>query len=193
MTRATALLLAIVCGQTYAATSDTICDRSTRQNLSLEIPANTLTVDVVDRGSADKLRIQGGALEKVDTFRDTSSFAAPDTARDAIILKRIFNEIGPDDRLVNDRIDELVTEDQMSDDLIDDLVDKKGEDRIHFRRALRDDVTVDLGRDIESTDDNVESAQDEADNNVPDINAHLPGVSLDESLRYRREMYRTDI
>lgn len=33
----------------------------------------------------------------------------------------------------------------------------------------------------------------EADSSAPDVNARLPGVEDEQSIRYRREMYRTDI
>jgi hypothetical protein len=167
------MLLALACAQSYAATSEVICDRALRHDVSLEVPTTALTVDVVDHGTSDSILDENANRENAETFRDTSGFAVPGSQRDAIILKRIFNEVEPTEERADDA--------------------NVSENRIRFRRTQRDDVTADLNNsDIESADDTSDPAR-EAESSVPDINAHLPGVSLDETLRYRREMYRTDI
>ena len=42
-------------------------------------------------------------------------------------------------------------------------------------------------------DDRAEPAADGSDSELPSLDADLPGVSEDETLRYRRQMFRTDI
>ena len=160
---AASLLAGGWCTQAAASSTDIICDQTSRHPVSLDIPVNELTVNTVDHGAANTISSSESALENSDDQIDPAV-----TPRVAAVLRQIFDESLArqplKDRLHTPTIDNLQ-------DLVESVPlqeDAEGSVRSSGK------ITV-------------------ADSSAPDINAHLPGVEEEQTIRYRREMYRTDI
>lgn len=80
---AASLLLGLCCAQAVAAPADILCEESDRQSASLEVPAEELSVSVVDHGTDDLV---------------DDSPLGPMIPRTDTILRQIFDETLPADQ-----------------------------------------------------------------------------------------------
>lgn len=164
------LLLLACCLPSLAVATDIRCQRST----SLEVPADRLHVDVVDL-------IRDTPAEKVDTdlTQDVGHDPQPVTpdlssrARSLAILREIFGEPVTDE----DALDVGLSAPPVV------VGDEPFEPR-QLRRPAAGVPDNDAPAPGQSADDG---------GSAHNTDARLPGASEQESPRYRRQMYRTDI
>lgn len=166
---ATSLVVLACCLPCLAVATEIRCQRAT----SLEVPTERLTVDVVDL-------VRDTASEDTDTdltqVTHESDPPTPDLtsrARSLAILREIFGEpVTDEDALdVGLAAPPVVAGDEDSDP-----------------GALRRPSAGMPDNDPSSPGANVDDGR-----SVPNTDARLPGASEQETLRYRSQMYRTDI
>jgi hypothetical protein len=167
---ATSLVLVACCLPSLAVATDIRCQRST----SLEVPTERLTVEVVDL-----VRDTTAEVDDTDLTQEFNHESAPSTpdlssrARSMAILREIFGEpVTDDDALdVELAVPPVVAEDETP----DPGALRRPAAGVPNHASPSPDMSVEDGRALPNTD------------------ARLPGASEQETLRYRSQMYRTDI
>ena len=143
-----------------SAGAETRCDQSVDSPQLLNIPAENLTIKVVDHGAASSLAAGDSSVDDPIDDDDTAANPLDVRPRVEIMLRRIFDE--PQLR---------APETPQTED-------------VDARHAP---LTVDKSNNGEENAATVEGSDSNA------VTTALPGVTGDDLVRFKRQMYRTDI
>ncbi len=160
-------MLVVCCAPALAATGlDVLCDRSSDQPVSLVVSVEELTINVVDHGSANSMAAGESAATEILPPSAVSVNPSVET-----ILRQIFDESAP----AGQESAEATAAGAANAVSLAELTAPTASDK-----------SVELAGADDTGDVNSEESSSV-------VNTQLQGVPDDQILRYRRQMYRTDI
>lgn len=162
-----ALLLALCCVPALAAGTNELCEEAAARALSLDVPVQELAIQIVDHGIANSVaagKSTAAASDELDSYAPISMVPQAET-----ILREIFDESIPEDHEA-----------------------AKAAPIKSPNAAPLAELTAPVLREKSQyiiADPEVR----EGDRDAGESNTSVPGVTDEELLRYRRQMFRTDI
>ncbi len=166
---ATLLVLGVVCVPAFASSSVTPCEVGARATQGLDVSARDLSVRTVDLGSASSVAVTAQPVEQPIESRVWASPSLTLTPRAESLLQQMFEE--PQFSRPA-QLDPLPARADRPAPIAEATTPLPGGDKIEVQKGVDTRIqSEDLG----------------------EISTRLPGVAVDELVRFKRRMYRTDI